>query len=122
MNLTYKHAVSFVWSRDIKKTAKFYTKILGFKKVFDSDGWIELTVPGLPKAFVAINSWEKEGKTYPINEFLTFGVEDLNAYKAHLVAEEVTLKGDIVEFPDQGLRMLKFYDCDKNIITISEVI
>lgn len=121
MNLNYKHAISYIWSRDIKKTLSFYENILGFKKAFESDGWIELTIPGVTNAYIAINEWKKEG-TYPINEFLTFGVEDIAAYKAHLVAEEVTLNGDIVEFTEQGMKMLKFYDHDKNVITISEVV
>ena len=120
MKINYKHAVAFIWSRDIQKTKHFYEKILGFKQVFESDGWIEMSVPGLPKAFVGINKWEKSG-TYPINEFLTFGVDDLEAYKEHLIAEEVTLKGEIVDFSEEGMRMLKFYDHDKNIITITEV-
>ena len=120
MNIKYKHAVAFIWSRDIKKTEHFYEGILGFKRAFESDGWIEMAVPGIPNAFVAINKWEKPG-TYPANEFLTFGVDNIDTFKAHLLAEEVTLKGDIVEFSEQGLRMLKFYDHDKNIITITEI-
>jgi len=120
MKLNYKHAVTFVWSRDIEKTKRFYMNILGFKKAYESEGWIELAVPGLSNSYIAINQWRKEG-TYPINEFLTFGVEDLDAFKAYLTAEEVSLKGDIFEFAEQGIRMLKFYDHDKNIITVSEV-
>ncbi|MBI9105942.1 MAG: VOC family protein [Spirochaetales bacterium] len=120
MQLSYKHSISFIWSRDIEKTERFYTNILGFKKAFESEGWIELAVPGVSNSFIAINQWRKEG-TYPINEFLTFGVEDLNAFKAHLLAEEVTLKDDIIDFHEQGMRMLKFFDHDNNIITVSEV-
>ena len=120
MDIKYKHAVTFVWSRDIEKTKHFYEHILGFKQVFESDGWIEMTLPGIPNVFIAINKWEKEG-TYPVNEFMTFGVSDIEAFKAHLIAEEVSLKGDIVEFSDEGLKMLKFFDQDKNIITVTEV-
>ena len=46
----------------------------------------------------------------------------MKSFKAHLIAEEVSLKGDIVDFEEEGLRMLKFYDHDKNVITITEVI
>ncbi len=120
MNFNYKHAISYIWSRDIKKTLSFYENILGFKKAFESEGWIEMAVPGVTNAYIAINQWKKEG-TYPVNEFLTFGVDDIDAFKAHLVAEEVTLHGDIVEFSEQGMRMLKFYDHDKNILTVSQV-
>jgi catechol 2,3-dioxygenase-like lactoylglutathione lyase family enzyme len=120
MNIEYKHAISFVWSRDIQKTEKFYENILCFKKAFESQGWIEMAVPGVQNSYIAINEWKKEG-TYPINQFLTFGVKNLDAFKEHLLSEEVTLKGDISEYPEQGMRMLKFYDQDKNIITVSEV-
>jgi len=121
MEITYKHAITYLWSRDIKKTLNFYEKILGFKKAYESDGWIEMAVPGVTNAYIAINKWKKEG-TYPVNQFLTFGVEDIDAFKAHLVAEEVTMYGDMVEFAEQGMKMLKFYDQDKNIITVSQVI
>lgn len=120
MSLSYKHVVTFIWSRNIKKTENFYANILGFKKAFESDGWIEMAIPGVPNAYIAINQRHSEN-TYPANEFLTLGVTDIDAFKAHLVDEEVTLNGDIVEFPDQDMRMLKFYDHDKNIITVSEV-
>ena len=79
MDINYKHAVSFVWSRDITKTRHFYENILGFKPIFESDGWIEMNVPGIPKAFIAINKWNNEG-TYPTNEFLTFGVESIEEF------------------------------------------
>lgn len=120
MNMNYKHAIVFIWSRDIRKTLSFYENILGFKKAFESDGWIEMAVPGVTNAYIAINEWKKQG-TYPVNEFLTFGVEDLKAFKARLVAKEVSLYGDVVEFAEQDMKMLKFYDHDKNIITVSEV-
>ena len=120
MDFSYKHAISYIWSRDIERTERFYTKILGFKRAFESEGWIELAIPGLSNAYLAINEWRKE-VTYPVNEFITFGVSDIDAFKAHLQAEEVTLCGDIVEFSDQGMRMLKFYDHDENVITVSEV-
>ncbi len=120
MNLSYKNIISYVWARDPEKTINFYTAILGFKKAFESDGWTELAVPGTTNTYLAVNKWSKEG-TYPVNEFLTLGIEDLDAFKAHLVAEEVTLYGDIVDFPEQDMRMLKFYDPDKNVLTVSEV-
>ena len=121
MNLVYKHAITYIWSRDIRKTEDFYVNVLGFKKAFESEGWIELAVPGVTNSYIAVNEWKREG-TYPVNEFLTFGISDLDSFKAHLVAEEVKLKGDIVEFAEQGMRMLKFYDHDNNILTVSEVV
>ena len=120
MNINYKHAISYIWSRDIKKTLSFYENILGFKKVFESDGWIEMAVPGVTNAYIAINEWKREG-SYPVNEFLTLGVADLDSFKTHLKAQEVSLHGDVVEFEEQGMRMLKFFDHDENIITVSEV-
>ncbi len=120
MSINYKHSITFIWSRDIRKTVNFYEKVLGFKRAFESDGWVEMAVPGVTNAYIAINQW-KQDAPYPLNEFMTFGVADLDSFKAHLLAEEVTLKGDIVEFSEQGMRMLKFYDHDKNILTVSEV-
>ncbi|MDC7227958.1 MAG: hypothetical protein PQJ61_14430 [Spirochaetales bacterium] len=120
MDIKYKHAISYIWSRDIEKTLNFYVNKLGFRKAFESDGWIELAIPGVTNSYIAINEWKKDG-TYPVNEFLTLGVEDLDAFRAHLVAEEVTLCGDTVDFSEQGMRMMKFYDQDKNVITVSEV-
>ena len=120
MNNSYKHAITWVWSRDINRTVRFYEKILGFKKAFESDGWVELAIPGVTNAYLAVNEWKKEG-TYPVNEFITFGIDNLDAFKAHLEAEEVSLYGEVVEFTEQGMRMLKFYDCDKNVLTVSEV-
>ena len=49
MNFSYKHAITYLWARDIAKTEKFYTKILGFRKAFESEGWIELAIPGVNK-------------------------------------------------------------------------
>ena len=46
MNMNYKHAIVYIWSRDIKKTLSFYENILGFKKAFESDGWIEMAHSG----------------------------------------------------------------------------
>lgn len=120
MNLNFKHAISFVWSRDVYKTLSFYEDVLGFKRVFDSDGWIEMAVPGLSNTYIAINKWEKE-ETYPINEFITLGVENIESFKRHLEDKGVSLKNNIVKLEEDGLKMLKFYDPDKNIITVSEI-
>ncbi len=120
MELKYKHAVTYVWTRDIQKTKNFYKDILGFKLVFESDGWIEMIIPGVAQTYIGINKWDKED-TYPVNEFLTLGVENLDEFKEHLLNHDVQLKGDIVDFSEDGMRMLKFFDHGKNILTVTEV-
>ncbi len=120
MTPSYRNIISFVWSSDFQKSIVFYRDVLGLNKVFEADGWAELSLPGTPKAFLAINSWTRGGKP-PCNEFVTLGVDDLDAFKQHLVANEVRLKGDIWAFHEHGLRMLKFYDPDDNVLTLAEV-
>lgn len=120
MKFNYKHMISFLWTRDIQRSERFYTAILGCTKTFESEGWLELSIPGTQNCYLALNQW-KESANLPTQEFITLGVDDIDAFKKHLSAEEVSLKGSMIEFPDEGLRMLKFYDPDKNVITVSEV-
>lgn len=117
---TYKNLISFVWSSDLARSLAFYTNVLGLQKVFEADGWIELSIPGTRNAYLALNRWTQVDRA-PRNDFLTLGVDDLDALKGALDAAGVRLKGDILELEEQGLRMLKFYDPEGNIITLAEV-
>ncbi len=120
MELKYRNIISFVWSKDIGRSLTFYTVILGCRVVFQSQNWVELAVPGLSTGYLAINL---DSSDQPIrkNEFITLGVDNLDLFTAHLAASKVKLKGEVMEFYEEGIRMLKFYDPDDNIITAAEV-
>ena len=120
MAVSYKNMISFVWVKDMDRAKSFYRKTLGFNVVLDSDGWVEMSVPGTGNAFIALNQWKENGPV-PVNEFVTLGVENLDEFKAGLTADDVHLKGDTVEFADQGMRMFKFLDPDGNILTAAAV-
>ncbi len=120
MNANYKNVISFMWTTDLPKALAFYSDVLGLKKVFESDGWCELSIPGTRNAYLALNVWTREGRP-PRNEFVTLGVDDLDIHRERLEYNGVRLKGDVLSFEEQGLRMLKFYDPEGNVITLAEV-
>ncbi len=120
MKPVYKNVISFLWVKDIKTAMSFYADILGCKIVFESDGWAELSVPGAPNTFFALNKWAGEGD-HPFNDFLTLGIDDLDGFRKFLESHRVHLVGEIREFAEQGMRMFKFCDPDGNTLTVSEV-
>lgn len=120
MGLNYKNIISFVWTKDVDRALHFYCDILGFTKAFESEGWIELSIPGLKTGYMALNRWVKN-EPPPKNSFVTFGVDDLPSFKEHLVAHNVEFRGDVTHFFDEGMMMLKFYDPDGNVLTAAEV-
>ncbi len=120
MKHQYKNIISFVWSTNIERSFKFYTEILGFKKGYGSDDWIELSIPGLHTGYLALNRWSLD-KPIATNDFVTLGVDNLEEFKKHLIAHNVQLKGDTREFYEEGIKMLKFFDPDGNTLTASEV-
>ena len=119
MELKYRNIISFVWSKNIERSTKFYTEVLGCIVVFESQNWVELSVPGLTTGYLAINL-DTTNKPLRTNEFITLGVEDLDRFTAHLEEHKVKVRGDVMEFYEEGIRMLKFYDPDENIITAAE--
>jgi catechol 2,3-dioxygenase-like lactoylglutathione lyase family enzyme len=120
MNQTYNNIISFVWSKDVKKSLQFYEEILGFKKAYESQGWIELSIPGLTTGYIAINRWAKK-ENPPVNQFITLGVDDLDGFKAYLEGKKVEMYKETFEFYEEGIKMFKFYDPDGNILTAAEV-
>ena len=121
MKPTYSHAISFVWVKKWDEALSFYRDVLGLNRVYESDGWVELSLPGLDRTYVALNRWSSPEQA-PHNEFFTLGVEDLDAFKRHLESMGVALEGDVVTLRDdrQSLRMLKFFDPDGNVLTAAE--
>ena len=123
MELRYEHALTFVWVTDWQRSLDFYTGVLGFRKDYESEGWAELAVPGVQDSYVALNRFAA-GSEVPRNEFLTLRVPDLDAFYAYLEEKGVPMRGRGDEFLDegQGLRMFKFYDPDKNVITAAQIL
>lgn len=120
MKQKYKNILTFVWTSNMEKTRAFYTGVLGFSVIFESEGWIELSIPGTQNAFMALNRWVKKDR-HPLNEYITLSVGNINDFKETLASKLVPLKGDIREFPEQGLRILKFFDPAGNVLTAAEV-
>lgn len=120
MSQRYKSILSFVWTTDIEKSKAFYSHVLGMHVVFESEGWVEFSIPGTQNAFIALNIWAQKGK-HPVNEYLTLSVEGIDDFRRTLEAKDVPLKGEMREFPEQGLRMFKFADPSGNVLTAAEV-
>ncbi len=120
MKQTYKNILSFVWASDMRKSSAFYRDVLGLNVVFESEGWMEFSIPGTSNAFIAINRWAGEGK-HPVNEYITLSIDNLDEFRKALEAKGTVLKGGIRDFPEQGLRMFKFFDPSGNVLTAAEV-
>jgi len=122
MKPQYDHAISFIWVKDWDKTLHFYTEVLGMTKVYDSEGWAELSVPGVKDSYIALNRWVRnEGQ--PKNEFITLRMKNLDEFRKYLKSKNVYLAGDMMEFLDegQGLRMFKFEDPEGNVLTAAQI-
>ena len=119
--MTYKNTISFVWVNDMERAKDFYTKVLGFTEAFGSRGWIELAIPGVHNGYVALNQWGRD-EPAPKNQFITLGVQDLREFINRLKGHNVEFKGDITDFYEEGIRMIKFFDLDENVITAAEVV
>lgn len=120
MELKYKNIISFVWATNIEESLYFYCDILGFTKAFESEGWVELSIPGLKTGYMALNRWIKN-EPPPKNSFVTFGVENIQSFREHLESHKVEIRGDVTHFFDEGMMMLKFFDPDGNVLTAAEV-
>lgn len=119
MKPNYKNLITFSWVKDLEKAKQFYTQTLGFTLVFESQGWVEMAVPGTVNTFFALNHWAEDGAA-PVNEFVTLGVEDIKVFHDQLTKDDVHFKGEFVEFPEEGLKMFKFYDPAGNVLTVSQ--
>lgn len=102
------------------KAKNFYIDILGFQQLSSTDGWVELSVPGLSTVFFALNQWPLDSPA-PQNNFVTLGVGNLAEFRKYLSEKNVKLKGE-TEFHEEGIKLLKFFDPDGNTITAAEVV
>ena len=116
----YNNILTYLWTVNMEKSRAFYSDVLGFSVVFESEGWIEFSIPGTQNAFMALNRWAGRER-HPVNEFITLSIDNLDEFRETLESRLVPLHGEIREFPEQGLRMFKFLDPSGNILTAAEV-
>lgn len=98
----------------IDKSIAWYSDVLGFTLLYKVDqmAWCELSTP---VARVNVGLGQNMDRTGRGGATLTFGVADIEAAKAALLAKGVRLDGDINEVPDM-VRLLTFYDPDDNAL------
>ncbi len=120
MEYKYINIITFVWVTDMEKSLHFYTKILGFKQGSFSKNWVELSVPGLHTVYFALNKWDSD-KRMPTNDFVTLGVDNIEKFRKFLDSQDIQIKEE-TEFYEEGIKMVKFLDPDKNIITAAEIL
>ncbi|HEX4736569.1 MAG TPA: VOC family protein [Allosphingosinicella sp.] len=98
----------------IDRSIAWYADVLGFKLLYklDQAAWCELAT-GVERVSVGLGeNIEGSGRGGAI---LTFGVRDIEAAKAAIVAKGVRLDGDIIDIPGM-VRLLTFYDPDDNAL------
>ena len=102
---------------DLEAAVEWYQDTLGFEMLYKVDeiGWCELqsSVEGVNVGLSQVEELSPGGTTP------TFGVADIEASKAVLVAKGVRIDGDIVDYPDM-VRLLTFYDPDGNSLMLFE--
>ena len=103
---------------DIDASIAWFTEVLGFELKYKVDeiAWAEMTT-GTKTVSLGLSQVEKVtqgGGATPV-----WGVEDVEAAKAHLAAHEVKFDGEIQHIP--GLvKLLTFYDPDGNAMMLYE--
>lgn len=116
---SYKGLISFVWVSDLDVAKKFYTETLGLSVEFESGGWVELSVPGTSNSYLALNHW-KDGGPLPVNHYITFGVANLEEFKSKLAQRAISAQGEIIQLPEDKVKMFKFLDPDGNTLTAAQ--
>lgn len=104
--------------RDRKVSAAWYREHLGFTEVFDSDemGWTEFATP---VQRVSIGFFEVESPQVGGGAVPTFGVEDIEAARAHLEGRGVRFDGETMVY--EGLvKLATFYDPDGHALMLYE--
>jgi predicted enzyme related to lactoylglutathione lyase len=116
--------LAWITVSDINKAKKFFTEVLGLELRADTPeyGWIEL-MPKEGGCALGVGQSNPEGDDVKpgSNAILTFTVDDINAMKAVLEKNNVTILGDIVEVPGH-VKMLFFSDLDGNKFQIVQMI
>ncbi|MFN0136119.1 MAG: VOC family protein [Phycisphaerae bacterium] len=104
--------------RDRKKTAQWYTDLLGLKLLYDvaEIGWCELATEtaGVNIGLSEVESAKTAGGCVPV-----FGITDIDAARARLESHKVRFDGPTREIP--GLvRLATFFDPDGNALMLSQ--
>jgi CreA protein len=104
---------------DLARSLEWYREALGFTEIYRMDeyGWAEVAtaIKGLS---IGLGQTEelKVGGTVP-----TFGVEDIQAAKAHIEAKGGRFEGEPYDIADQ-VRLVTFYDPDGNPFMLAQVL
>lgn len=104
--------------KDLKAAKAWYLDVLGFAVVYDlpEQGWCEVSTPSKDAKLGLSESAEAKGSG---DAFVSFGVKDMAAAKAALVAKNVKLDGDVVTIPGT-VKLLYFADPDGNRLMFFE--
>jgi catechol 2,3-dioxygenase-like lactoylglutathione lyase family enzyme len=99
---------------DIDRSIAWYKNVLGFDLLYkvDAMAWCELAT-GVERVNIGLGeNLERTGRG---GATLTFGVKDMDAAKAAILAKGVRLDGDVTDVPDM-VRLLTFFDPDDNAL------
>jgi len=104
--------------KDVKVAQAWYADVFGFQVVYDlpEQGWCELATPAQDAKLGLSENAETKGSG---DAFVSFGVKDMTAAKATLVAKKVKLDGDVVTIPGT-VKLLYFTDLDGNRLMFFE--
>jgi predicted enzyme related to lactoylglutathione lyase len=99
---------------DIDRSIAWYADVLGFTLLYklDQAAWCEMAT-GVERVRIGLGE-NMDGSGHG-GATLTFGVRDIEAAKAAIVAKSVRLDGDIRDIPAM-VRLLTFYDPDDNAL------
>ena len=102
-----------LYVRDTRRSADWYSGILGVPLRLQEPGWVELETKGVK---LCLHSGRKSGRVPELNA-VSFRVEDFDAAYRALLLQEV---GELTEpfAPGPGLRCASFVDPDGNMLGI----
>lgn len=103
---------------DINASIAWYQKVLGFQLLYRADeiGWCEMST-GVPGVSVGLSQNEKVVQGGGATN--VWGVQDIDAAKAHLDAHGVKQDGEIQHVPDM-VKLVTFYDPDGNAMMLAQ--
>jgi predicted enzyme related to lactoylglutathione lyase len=104
---------------DLARSLDWYRGALGFTEIYRMDeyGWAEIAT-AIKGVSIGLGQTEevKIGGTVP-----TFGVEDIQAAKAHIESKGGTFEGEPYEIAGQ-VKLVTFYDPDGNPLMLAQVL
>ncbi len=99
--------VTFIYSRDLARSVRFYAEVLGLEQVLDQGACGIFRVAG--EAFLGVCTDPARGVA-PEGLTLTFVTPEVDAWHDRLVAAGVTVEGPPRENPD--FKIYNFFACD----------